>query len=102
MYNITEHSKKRLEFLNKKLDTNKIKIKISTNKNKKIDVFIDNNVKISSIGSIGYSDFGSYMDTHGKDYAETRKRLYYQRHKNEDDIKDGKISNSWWARYLLW
>ena len=101
MYNITEHTKKRLQDLNKKLDTNKIKIKISTNKNKKIDVFIDN-VKISTIGSIGYSDFGSYMDTHGKDYAETRKRLYYQRHKNEDDIKDGKITNSWWARYLLW
>lgn len=101
MYNITEHTKKRLQDLNKKLDTNKIKIKLSTNKNKKLDVFIDN-VKISSIGSIGYSDFGSYISSHGKDYAETRKRLFNQRHKNEDDIKDGKITNSWFAKYFLW
>ena len=73
MYKITEHTKKRLKDLNKKLNTNKINIDLSSNKNKKIDVFIDND-KIASIGSLGYSDFGSYISSHGKDYAETRKR----------------------------
>jgi hypothetical protein len=101
MYKITEHTKKRLKDLNKKLNTNKITIDLSSNKNKKIDIFIDND-KVTSVGSLGYSDFGTYMESDGKVYAEIRKKLYYQRHKNENDIKDGEVTNSWWAKYLLW
>jgi hypothetical protein len=101
MYKITEHTKNRLKELNKKLNTNKITIDLSSNKNKKIDVFIDND-KVASVGNLGYSDFGTYMETHGEDFAEIRKKLYYQRHKNENDIKDGEVTNSWFAKYFLW
>jgi hypothetical protein len=40
MYKITEHTKNRLNDLNKKLNTDKINIDLSTNKNKKLDIFI--------------------------------------------------------------
>ena len=38
----------------------------------------------------------------GKEYADRRRRLYYERHKNEPTIIDGEVSNSWFAKYLLW
>tara|TARA_R110000787_G_scaffold198755_2_gene309854 strand:- start:166 stop:471 length:306 start_codon:yes stop_codon:yes gene_type:complete len=101
MYKITEHTKNRLNDLNKKLNTDKINIDLSTNKNKKLDIFIQND-KVGSIGSLGSSDYGTYITSHGKDYAESRKKLYYQRHKNEKDIKDGEVTNSWFAKYFLW
>ena len=38
----------------------------------------------------------------GQDYADRRRKLYYERHKNEPTIIDGKVSNSWFAKWLLW
>jgi hypothetical protein len=54
-------------------------VKASTVKGKKIDVFKDNK-KIASIGSEGYSDYPHYLKTHGKEYADERRRLYRIRH----------------------
>ena len=101
MYDITEYTRNRLNQLNKKLNTDKITIKQSKNKDKKIDVFI-NNKKVSDIGAIGYKDYPTYTKEKGKKYADGRRKLYYRRHSKEADIKDGKITPSWWARWLLW
>jgi hypothetical protein len=56
-----------------------ITIKPSTRENKKIDVY-KNNQKIASIGSLGYPDYQSYLKTHGKEFADERRRLYHIRH----------------------
>ena len=87
MYDITEYTRNRLKQLNKKLNTEKITINQSKNKDKKIDVFI-NNKKVASI-IMGILKW-------------ICRKLYYRRHSREDDIKDGKITPSWWARWLLW
>jgi hypothetical protein len=101
MYDITEYTRNRLKQLNKKLNTDKITIEQSKNKDKKIDVFI-NNKKVADIGAIDYKDYPTYTKEKGKDYADGRRKLYYRRHSKEDDIKEGKITPSWWARWLLW
>ena len=101
MYKIKNYTINKLNELNKKLNTDKITIKSSTDKNKKIDIFI-NCVKTNSIGDINYLDYPTYTEELGIEYANKRRDLYYKRHANEKDIKDNKISNSWWAKYLLW
>lgn len=94
MYNILDYTYKKAKDLN-------VEVKPSTNPNKKIDVF-KNGQKIASIGAIGYSDFPTYIKTRGLEYALNRRRLYYARHKNEANIKDGKLTPSFYAKYLLW
>jgi hypothetical protein len=101
MYSIKKYTRDRLKLLNDKLGSNAITIKVSNVKNKKIDVFI-NGKKTASIGDNRYMDYPSYIIENGKEYADKRRELYFQRHSKEADIKDGKISNSWWARYLIW
>jgi hypothetical protein len=54
-------------------------IKPSTRENKKIDVY-KNNQKIASIGSLGMNDYQIYLKTHGKEFADERRRLYHLRH----------------------
>lgn len=58
-------------------------IKPSTKKNKKIDIYDWNGNYIFSIGDKNYSDFPTYVKTHGMEYALTRRRLYHLRHKKE-------------------
>ena len=87
VYKITEFTKRKAESLN-------VKIKLSTRKNKKIDVF-KNGEKICSMGDFRYSDFPTYMRTHGKKYAEKRRRLYHLRH-----TSNGLASR--FAKLLLW
>lgn len=91
MYTITDHSKQQANKLG-------VEIKPSTNKNKKIDVFRDNK-KIASIGSLGMNDYGIYLKSKGKEYADERRRLYKLRHN-----KDRKIvgSNGYWSDKILW
>lgn len=101
MYKITNYSYNKLNELNNLLNTDSINIKSSNNKNKKIDVFI-NDVKIASIGNNKYMDYPNYIKENGKQYADERRKLYYQRHKKEDSIKNGKITPSWFAKYFLW
>jgi hypothetical protein len=101
MYEIKKYSFDRLEELNNKIKNNKISIEPSKNKNKKIDVFL-NGKKINTIGDNRYMDYPSYILKNGIEYADKRRRLYYTRHAKEKDIKDGKITNSWWSKYLLW
>tara|TARA_R110002072_G_scaffold104713_5_gene229351 strand:+ start:2747 stop:3064 length:318 start_codon:yes stop_codon:yes gene_type:complete len=105
MYEITKYTFDRLEQLNKKLNGN-ITIEPSSNKNKKIDIFI-NGLKTNSIGAIKdngvpYLDYPNYIKIKGLEYADKRRKLYYKRHSKEDDVKDNKITNSWFSRWLLW
>ena len=101
MYSIKKYTRDRLKLLNDKLNSNAITIKVSNVKHKKIDVFI-NDKKINTIGDNRYMDYPSYIIENGKEYADKRRELYYKRHSKEADIKDGKITDSWFARWLLW
>ena len=105
MYIIKKYTFDRLQELNDKLKTDKITIKPSKIKNKKISIFI-NNQKITDIGAVRdngepYMDYPSYIEQNGADYANERRRLYYLRH-TDPHIKDGEITNEWWAKWLLW
>ena len=75
-----------------------LKVKPSTNKTKKIDVF-KNNKKIASVGANGMNDFPTYMKKNGIKYAKTRRRLYKIRH-NKD--RHEKWTRGWLADKLLW
>lgn len=68
-------------------------VKQSQKKCKKIDV-IKNDEVIASVGAIGYSDYPTYVNTHGLDYANKRRMLYRLRHNNDRNIKN---SNGYWA-----
>jgi len=89
MYEIKKYSYDKA----KELD---LTIKPSTRKNKKIDVYKDDDY-LFSIGSIKNFDFPTYVLEKGKAYAEERKRLYHLRHK-----KDLKHFKGFVAMYLLW
>ena len=73
-----------------------VKIKPSTNKKKKIDVF-KNDKKISSIGAIGYNDYPTFIDKKGLPYANEKRRLYKKRHHKDIDKKNG-----FYANKILW
>ena len=91
MYQITEYTKRQAKKLN-------VDVKPSTRKNKKLDVY-KNGVYIVSVGDSRYSDYPTYIKTHGKDYANERRRLYKARHEKTRGVAG---SASWYADKLLW
>ena len=91
MYQITEYSKKKAKELG-------VTIKPSTRKNKKIDVYKDNKL-IASIGAIGYSDYGKFLESDGKIYADKKRELYKKRHQKNRIIKN---TPGFWADKILW
>ena len=92
MYKITPYSYERARELG-------VKIKPSTRKYKKIDVFDKDDNYITSIGDNRYMDYPSYIRDKGKDYALERRRLYRIRHDGEQNNKGSAGYYSWW---LLW
>jgi hypothetical protein len=68
-----------------------VKVKLSTRKNKKLDVF-KNEKKVGSIGDIRYADFNIHKD-------KKRRELYKKRH-NKYRKKVG--TNSYYADKILW
>ena len=72
-----------------------LKIVPSKRKNKKIDVYKDNDY-VTSIGDIRYADYPTYILTKGKAYADKRRNLYYERNKNDKGIA-GQL-----AKKILW
>jgi hypothetical protein len=92
MYDITKYSYNKAKQLG-------VKIKPSTNKNKKIDVYDYHNNFINSIGAIGYKDYPTYVLEKGKKFADERRRLYRIRHE-----KDLKVLGSagYYANKILW
>jgi hypothetical protein len=73
-----------------------VEVRPSKRADKKIDVFRGGE-RIASIGHIQYPDYPHYIRSHGKEYANERRRLYHLRH------KDGpKNSPTYLAKRLLW
>lgn len=91
MYTITKHTKDQAKKYN-------LEVKPSTRKNKKIDVY-KNGRYITSVGATGYSDYGTYINTHGINYAKERRRLYRIRHDSDRRVHN---SDGWYASVLLW
>jgi hypothetical protein len=91
VYSIKDYTRKRAEKIG-------VVVRPSTNKEKKIDV-IKNNVKIASVGAIGYSDYPTYIQTKGIDYANKRRKLYKMRHESD---RHERWTNGWLADQLLW
>jgi hypothetical protein len=96
MYEITDYSKQQAKKLG-------VQIKPSTRKDKKIDVF-KNNEKVASIGArdkkgVFYKDFPTYMKTKGKAFAEERRKLYKERHEKDRHTKG---SAGFYADKILW
>ena len=91
MYKITDYSYKQAKKLN-------VKIKPSTKKNKKIDIFKNDHL-VASVGALGYSDYPNYIKEKGLVYANKRRELYKLRHsKDRNKIN----SNGFYADKLLW
>ena len=88
-YTITNYSKQKA----KEYD---VIIKPSKKKNKKIDIYKDNKL-IASIGQKGYNDYGKFLESDGKEYADKKRNLYRKRHK-----KDLNSGNGLWANRILW
>jgi hypothetical protein len=90
MYEITSWTKRQAKRLG-------YKVKPSTNPKKKIDVFKDDK-KVGSIGAKNYGDYGTYLKTKGKDFADKKRKSYLARTKWCDKPNtDCRL-----ARTLLW
>ena len=92
MYKITPYTKRQAKRIH-------VRVRPSTLKHKKIDVFSSQGKKLGSVGYRGMMDYPSYIQSKGIRYAKTRRKIYYQRHSN-DGHKKG--SNGWLAKKLLW
>ncbi len=96
----------------KKLQKEKAKklnviIKPSTKKNKKIDVFDNQNNLLASIGGVYpdgrfYKDYATYIQELGLDKANEKRKNYLKRHAKEPKIKDGKRTPSFYSDKILW
>ena len=91
-YFITSYTKKRASAIG-------VVVKPSKVKGKKIDVFNKKGEKLASVGAIGYGDYPTFMRKKGKDYADSRRHLYKQRHE-KDRHKRG--TAGYYADQLLW
>lgn len=74
-------------------------IKPSTKGSYKLDVFDREGNYITSIGDKRYSDYATYVQEKGLDYANKRRRLYWQRHQKDSQVEG---SRGWLAARLLW
>jgi len=88
MYSILPYIQQRAKELN-------VEVFPSTKLSKKIDVFKDG-IFVTSIGANGMSDYPTYLVTHGKAYADERRRLYKIRHQSNVGVA------GFYASHLLW
>jgi hypothetical protein len=91
-YRITQYSKTQAEKLG-------VTIKPSSVQGKKIDVFNKKGEKIASIGALGYSDYPTYLKDKGKEYADSRRKLYKERHESDRHVRG---SAGYYADKILW
>jgi len=90
-YVITNYTRKQAKKLG-------VVVKRSDNPAKKLDVYKDG-VKISTCGAMGYNDYPTYWKKYGKRFADTRRKLYRQRHEKDRHIKG---TDGYYADKLLW
>ena len=92
-YSISQYTKDKANKLN-------VYVKISTNKDKKLDVFDKkNNRKLASVGACGMMDYPSYIESKGIQFANKRRKLYKLRH---NKYRNKKGTKSYYADKLLW
>jgi hypothetical protein len=91
-YHITAYTKRKAKQLG-------VTVKPSTVDGKKIDVFNKKGEKVASIGAAGMGDYPTFMKKYGREYANSRRKLYKQRHE-KDRHKRG--SAGYYADKLLW
>ena len=75
-----------------------VKVKLSTNPKKKIDVF-KKGKKIASVGATGYGDFPTFQKTEGMKSAKRHRKNYKRRHEKDRHVKG---SPGFYADKLLW
>lgn len=95
-YKIKQHTKQQAKKLG-------VKVKPSSVKGKKIDVF-KNGQKVASVGAVGYKDYPTYLELEKKGKvtkgtANERRKLYKTRHAKNRKVKN---SNGYYADKLLW
>ena len=91
-YTITAYTRRQAKKLG-------VKVKLSTRKGKKIDVFNKDGKKLASVGALGYKDFPTFLKTEGKEVADKRRKAYKIRHNKTR----GKVGTpSYYADKLLW
>jgi hypothetical protein len=74
----------------------------STLKNKKIDVYNLDGLRIASIGAKGYKDYSIYLSKGNITHANKRRKLYLNRHKGDSKGIPGAYTNSYYADKILW
>ena len=79
-----------------------VKVKASTRKLKKLDVFNKFGERIASIGASGYMDYASYILKDGLKIANKKRDAYLKRHAKEPKMKSGIRTNSYYADRILW
>ena len=90
MYHITDYTYERAKEIN-------VIVQPSKRKHKKIDVYNMQGQYITSIGYLSMSDYPTYIKSHGLDYANERRKRFYQR------FNDIQINTPmWYAAFLLW
>ena len=84
-------------------------VRPSKNKGKKIAIFKKikkdgkvQEVKLADVGALGYGDYGTFIRTKGKEFADKRQPAFFSRFRRLPDIKNGKITTIFWSRFLLW
>jgi len=76
-----------------------VRIRPSSRKGKKLDVYDKEGNFITSVGAKGYLDYPTYKKLFGKTVADQRRRLYKIRHQSDRSVKR---SPGWYADRLLW
>jgi hypothetical protein len=76
-----------------------VRIRPSSRKGKKLDVYDKEGNFITSVGAKGYLDYPTYKKLFGKTVADQRRRLYKIRHQSDRSVKR---SPGWYADKLLW
>lgn len=88
-----------------------VKIKSSNKKNKKLDVYDNDNNLLASIGGVYptgkfYNDYATYMETIGLTEAKKKRKAYLARHKSDPKtktVKGKKIKTpSYFSDVILW
>jgi hypothetical protein len=91
-YRITSYTKTQAKKLG-------VTIKPSKTKGKKIDVFNKDGKKLASVGALGYNDYPTFIRKKGKDYADSRRRMYKMRHEKD---RHERGTPGYYADKLLW
>jgi len=91
-YTITDYTRKQAKKLG-------VRVELSKNPKKKLDVYDKYGLKLCSIGSSNYYDYPTYLEVFGKEVAEKRRKLYKQRHEKDRHIIG---SPGFFSDKLLW